>query len=222
MAADVTPYLNLLASQHRNQPKLKAALSAALQPLADGIATSESLQTLFDLDTARGEQLDFIGLWVGVTRFLSVPLENVYFSFGVPGLGWGQGTWKGPTDPSTGLVRLGNNAYRLLLRVRILNNQWDGTIPGAYEIWDTLFEDEDLRVFIEDHGDMSMSLGLLGFPDAVNEALFTGGYLNVKPAGIRMKSILTQSGAGPMFAFGLNTADFAGWGSGRWARVSHP
>lgn len=220
MAADLERFLALLASQHQNKPKLEAALSAAIEPVVENADLSATIPALFDLDLAVGDQLDKTGEWVGVTRYLQVPLTGVYFSFDTDGLGFDEGVWKGPTDPSTGLVALPDEAYRLLLRVRILNNQWDGSIDGAYEIWDTLFEGTGLVVFIEDHGDLTMSLGLLGSPDALSKAMFLNGLLNVKPAGVRMKSLLF--GEPPLFAFDIDNEYFAGFDEGSWAEVTHP
>lgn len=218
----VQEYLDKLASQHRDKPKLEASITAALEPMVDTDTVVSSLSALFDVDLAVGQQLDYVGLWVGASRQVPVPLTGVYFSFDDADLGFDLGTWLGPFDPLTGLVSLPDDAYRLLIYVRILNNQWNGSIPAAYEIWDTLFEGTDYRVFIVDHGDLTMSLGLLGFPDALTRAMFTGGLLNVKPAGVRIDAYLTQSGPGPMFAFDLDTDDFAGLDEGLWAIVTVP
>lgn len=117
------------------------------------------------------------------------------------------------------IVGLGDEAYRTLLRARILRNHWDGTIEGAYEIWDTVFDGTGYELFIIDHQDMSMTLGLLyeGTIDAVTLALFTGGYLTVKPAGVRIRDYIVASGMPPIFALDQEGDTFAGLDEGSWA-----
>lgn len=223
MTADLTRYLELLTPQHRDKPKLEATISASVQGLADDAELALAAQLLFSLDTAVGDQLDKVGEWIGVGRSLDVPLENVYFSFDTAGLGLDEGTWKGPFDPITGLIQLPDESYRTLLRAKVLNNHWDGSIEGAYEIWDTLFADAGVTIFIVDYADLSMSIGMLGTPDAVTLALFTAGHLDVKPAGVQLRSYLTQSVEGaPMFAFDLDNANFAGFDTGAWATITEP
>jgi hypothetical protein len=252
---DVSAYLALVAAQHRDKPKFIAYLTALLQPICDQQVVARRLQTLFNLDDAEGVQLDIIGEWIGVTRELSVPLENVYFSFDIDGLGFGQGTWKGRFDPTAGLVSLPDDAYRTLLRAKAANNGWDGTIPTAYQIWDTLFAGTGYGILIQNQTypirNVYFSMGdeLLGFgrgfwasahdptlngrsmhmlyaltgpePDAVTKALFTGGYLNMKPATVKIDGYLTKSVPDfPYFGFGVTNDNIAGFGEGAFADVA--
>src|ERR1039458_1627914 len=136
---DPTYYLRLVTSEHIDKPNFIATLTAVLQPLADVQVRLAGMPGIFDLDVAVGDQEDKTGQWVGISRELQEPLTGVYFSLDTVGLGFDQGTWKGPFDPSTYLTALPDDAYRLLLRAKILNNKWDGTIPGAYAAWAELF-----------------------------------------------------------------------------------
>src|SRR5208337_3756932 len=105
MAGDITPYTSLITSEHNKQPGYMAVIGMLLQPLADQIAVTLSISALYDLDTAVGAQLDTVGQWIGPTRYLTVALPDVYFSFDVPGLGFDQGDWA-PDSAVTGLVAL--------------------------------------------------------------------------------------------------------------------
>src|SRR4051812_17274628 len=116
-----------------------ATLTALIEPLVDAQTTAAEVEVVFDLDTALGDQLDQIGKWVGQSRILPLPLTNVYFSLDDATLGLDFGSLQGPFDSTTGLVTLPDEAYRNLLRATIIVNQWDGTIPGAYDAWDQLF-----------------------------------------------------------------------------------
>src|ERR1700761_2587677 len=118
MAFDVSKYLDLVTSEHADKPNFNAMIAVLTQPFVDMQNLMASMPGLFDLDTAIGAQLDRVGLWVGISRVLKIPLQGVYFSFDTEGLGWDQGTWKGPFDPADQLVSLGDEPYRRLLRAK--------------------------------------------------------------------------------------------------------
>jgi hypothetical protein len=221
---DVKPYLDLVPSENRGKSNFIDALTQLLQPLVDNSVTLESILLSFDIDSAVGNQLDIIGQWVGRTRYLKTPLSNVYFSLGSSSLGFGQGVWKGPFDPSSGLLALPDYVYRTYLKAIILSNQWDGTIPSAYKIWDALFSGTGFTMFIVDNGDMTMYMGLIGGQiDAVTLALLTGGYLDLRPGGVEVVGYITSSiPSTPIFGFGLNTSSIGGFGVGSWASILPP
>jgi hypothetical protein len=221
---DISKYLKLVTSEHADKPNFIAVLSMLLQPLADIQALVATIPGLFDIDDAVGSQLDVIGEWVGISRNITVALPNVYFSFGISGLGFSQAVWRTSADPLSGLVVLPDDHYRLLLRARIANNQWDGTIPGAYAIWDSIFSVTGIGVLIQDYGNMHMALALTGpIPDALTLALLTGGYFDLRPAGVKIDTYYTPSVASaPFFGFGAQNDSVAGFGSGAWGQKSLP
>lgn len=183
---DIEQYLRLITSEHRDRPKFRATVSALAQPYADDLVVLARMQTLFDLDTATGAQLDIVGQWIGVSRQLSVALPDVWFSWDTVDLGWDEGSWRDPRDPTTEVITLPDDAYRTLLRARVVNNQWDGTIPNAYEVWDTMFEGTGFTIDITDNGDMTMDFTLRGPPpDSITLALLNTGLLSTRPAGVR-------------------------------------
>jgi len=213
------PYTNLITSEHSNKPNFTSMVSATCQPFADMIALYQVMNGLYDVDVAVGSQLDVVGQWVGVSRQLEEPITGVYFAFDTPGLGFDQGVWQGPTDPTSGLVNLPDDHYRLVVYAKILNNQWDGSLPQAYEIAEILFTPLGFTVFIQDPANLTMQMGLIGqtTPDALMLALFTQGDLNLRPAGVLITDYFYQLVPGPLFAFDLNTPNFAGFDSGSWA-----
>lgn len=195
------PYLDLVTSEHNQKPNYMAMLEAFLQPLADGQAVSDSLVTLFDIDTAVGIQLDIIGLWVGRSRYLTVPITGIYFTFD-DGPGFDSGILRGRFDPLNYLVALPDQYYRLLLYATVAANHWDGSIPGAYEAYALVFGPIGYFIAIVDRQDMSMDIVLIGpEPDAVTKALFLGGYLSLKPVGVRVNNYIISDGPGPVFMF---------------------
>lgn len=203
---NVNPYLQLITSKHYGKPKFMNTVAITLQPFADLMFQLNSLSAKFDLDVAAGDQLDAIGEWVGVQREISTPLVGVYFSLDSGTLGLDQGTMQGPFDPTTALVSLPDDSFRTLIRARIASNQWDGTVPGAYAAWDTLFAGTGFGILIQNLGGMHMIYALTGpAPDAVTQALFTGGYLNIKPASVQIDFYMTPAATGIPY-FGLDSA----------------
>jgi hypothetical protein len=192
-------------------------LEATLQPLADIIAILESIPASYDVDDAVGVQLDTVGQWVGIGRNITTPLSGVFFSWATPGLGWDQGNWI-PGINATQLTALPDPQYRTLLYAKIAANHWDGTVPGAYAVFDIVFRGTGFGVLIQDLQHMHMSFALTGpVPDAVTQALFTLGYFNLKPAGVRIdKYYLPPVSNVPYFGFGVENAHIAGWGVGYW------
>lgn len=215
-------YPGLVTSQHQ-QPRFTALVAVLTQPLVDAQALLASLPAAFDVDTAVGVQLDSVGLWVGITRVLRVPLSGVYFAWGVEGVGWTQGIWKGPYDPASGLTSLPDDVFRRLIKARIAANAWNGSIPGAYDVWESAFADTGSIIMIQDNQDMSMVVGIAGMrPDAVTQALLMGNYIPLKPEGVRVSWYAVTQDGGPLMAWGCQSDGLAGWGAGRWPIVLRP
>jgi hypothetical protein len=216
------PYLALITSEHNQRPKFMTMVQNVVQSFADDIFVLEQMPGLFDVDVAVGTQLDTVGQWVGVSRDIAVPLIGVYFSFDDASLGFDTGTWFSDFNPITGVVHLDNEAYRTLIRARIANNQWDGTIPGAYAVWDTVFAGTGVSLLIQDLENMHMILALTGpVPNAVTLALFKGGYLSIKPAGVKIDAFLTPTVPNtPYFGFDVQNSSISGFDVGAWGNAS--
>ncbi len=211
-------YLNLITTEHRDRPLFIASLSAGVAGALEGALSLTDLLAAFDIDSAVGVQLDIVGIWVGRSRQITTPLTGVYFTWDdVDADGWDSGVWQGDFDPDSGLTTLPDDSYRVLLKAKIAANHWDGTIPGAYDVWASAFGD-DLSIFIQDNQDMSMTVTVVtpGL-SAVTKALLTGGYIPLKPAGVRV-SYEISDGFGPVFAWDTDaTSLLAGWDAGSWS-----
>lgn len=219
---DVTPYINLITSEHAGKPKFIATVTSSIRAIVDAAAAMQQTPGFYDLDAAVGAQEDVLGEWIGVDRNLAEPIDNVYFAWDTDGLGWDSGFWQGPLDPDSGIVRLPDDAYRVLLRARIAANNWDGTIPGAYAAWDDLFGGA-LQLLIQDFGNMTMAMGILsntGLIDPITLALLTSGKLDIRPATVQITEYFTGSTPGQaVFAWDVDppTQSEAGWDTGVWS-----
>lgn len=209
---NTAPYASLFTSEHVPRPRLQTEAATILQPLADLQVLMAAYPALFDLNNAVGQQLDTVGQWIGVTRNLAVPITGVYFSLDSSTLGLDQGILQGPFDPTTGLVSLPDAQYLVVLQATIALNQWDGSIPGAYAALAPVFGSSGNVILIFDEGSMHMSLGLLG-PGLtpILEALFTGGYLNLRPSGVQLDTHYTPGAPGaPYFGLDAETSVISG------------
>lgn len=211
-------YLDLVTSEHRGKPKFSATVEAVVEPIAEGQSVLAGFPADYDLDTAIGAQLDVVGEWVGVSRQISIPLVQVWFSWGVAGLGWGEGVWKGPYDPETGIASLDDDTYRDLIRFKIVVNHWDGLLGSAEATIQAFYgTSSEVLPFIDDGADMSMTVCISGErPAAMRFAIFAGRYVEFKPAGVTIRTVV-PSEPGPVFGFGVSNDYIAGWGSGAWA-----
>ena len=185
--ADVEDYTALVTFEHAGKPKFVAMVSAVAGAFVASQNFLEGMTAAFDLDTAVGAQLDVLGLWIGIPRRINVPVSNVYFAWDMDGIGWDQGVWFSTGDPSDSISVLDDDTYRLVLRAKIGANNWDGTIITAIPILNSVFGDSGTHVQINDNGDMSFNVYIMGpEPSALKKALIAGGYIPVKPAGVRV------------------------------------
>lgn len=217
MTADVAAYTGLITSEHADKPNFVATVSASVQPFADILAMLNGMPAAFDIDSAVGAQLDIVGQWVGVTRYVRSPLTGVYFGFDSNDVGWDRGVWFSDGEPLTGLARLPDDIYLLLLKAKIAANQWDGTVPGAYAAWDALFAPYGFQILIQDHGDMTMTLALGGISNSpAFLELFVGGYLDLRPASVMIDGYIIPSANAPFFGFDAENSGVSGWDVGSW------
>lgn len=217
--ASTDDYLNLITEEYADKPRFTAMIKALSQGFVDIQNIEAVIPNFYDIDVAVGVQLDAIGVWIGISRYLKTPLTNVYFTWDDTTLvGWDSGSWMGPYDSATGITVLSDDAYRTLLKAKSAANQWDGTIPLAVTIWNTVFGTGQ-TVIIQDNQDMSMIMGFVGPPlTAVQQALVTSGYIPLKPEGVHIAFYAIPIDTNPIFAWDATTTLLNGWNVASWAQ----
>lgn len=214
---DLDHYLSLVPSFNATKPKFTATLAAILQPFADAQVFLDDLPSQFDLDTAIGAQLDVVGQWIGQSRYIPVPLQNLWFSFNDSARGFGKGIWKGPYDAGTGITRLDDETYRRLLRAIAAANEWDGLLSSALTALGDFFDQSGSLVFIQDNGDMSAVFGVSQMiPSVLDLLLLSRGYIPLKPQSVKTTYRVTSVNNTPLFGFGVQNEYVAGFGYGAW------
>lgn len=138
------------------------------------------------MDTATGNQLDIIGIILGRSR-------QLYFQ---------------PPDNFSAI--LDDNAYRTLLRAKIVWNQWKGSIPELYTLWDIVLPENELIVL--DNQDMTMDVFISGKLTDIEKQLIRHNLIIPKPQSVRINYVIVEDEGGlPIFAYRYNTTRLAGY-----------
>lgn len=145
-------------------------------------------------------------------------------SFGFPGFGVESPTAIGDASitnfqcgsfTEVDISSLQDADYRILLKLFVAMNEWNGTVPGIYSIWNSIFASEGYQIVVQDNQDMTMTVVFLNPPfDTVILALLTEGYFLLRPAGVGITGFYQPSGNGPIFGFDIENSLVAGWDVG--------
>jgi len=159
----INEYLDLLTSQYRTKPKLTQWLSKKLEKVDDSIYVLKSMNDAFDVDKAIGKQQDILGSVVGASR-------NLPFN---------------PASSSTSVLE--DEDFRTATKAKISRNNWDGTIPGMYDVWNASFPNANLQIV--DNQDMTMQATINGPISNVAREMITAGLIIPKPTGVKLTII---------------------------------
>ncbi len=218
----MSKYTELITNYHATKHHFPQHIDLITRPFTDVSSSVADMIRKFDVDSANGDQLDIIGLWVGRSRVVTTPISNVYFSWDTDGLGWDQGNWQGPHDPDAGFTSLSNDVYRLVLKAQIAINQWDGTVGHLEELLEKIFSGTGIEMHVIDNMDMSISISAIALNGIANTSaelveVIKSGALTVKAAGVRVKSLDVIDPAHPLFGFDMQNTAIAGFDEGYWS-----
>ena len=189
---DNSYYLNLIPSEHRLSPNFINWLTFGIQKLQDDNSSALDIINAFDLDTATGTQLDIIGTLVGISRQLDFQPRSDISSV------------------------LDDVYYRLLLRARIVWNQWKGTIKELYEAWQVIFPAGNLLIM--DNQDMSMNMVVSGNFSVMERELINNGLIVPKSEGVRINYIIIEENSNlSVFSYGYDNEILGGYNN-NWIR----
>jgi hypothetical protein len=155
----INDYLSLVIPEHRSQTKFIAWLTAALDIILDIQSVLTDMKTYFDIDAAVGDQLDAIGVILGQSRLLDF-------------------------QPTSGSALLDDDNYRLVLRAKILRNQWDGTLSGYKSMMSTVLSGYEAVIVDYQNMTIDVAMVLLGSTNTLAGELLESGYLLPKPSGV--------------------------------------
>lgn len=231
-------YLKLITSQYRASPRFAEMIAALLKAGQDADVIADGIIAAFNIDTATTLQLDIIGAIVGVSRSLKFEpsaiaigdiicptpeelasgeefpiiytpppdqLNNVRFVTGFP-----------PEEMQDGNL-LNDDVFRLMIKAKIIQNTWKGTLPELYKLWASVFP-ENKKISIQDLQDMSYNIVMQGDYTDLEQELILYGYIIPKPEGVRINILTFVSTDGlPLFSYDYNTMRYSGYES-HWAK----
>lgn len=190
MADNNLAYLKLITSEYANKPLYNSYVKAFLDMLSPLVDNYDAFDSLFNLDTAAGEQLDTLGSLVGISRKLPISNSNI--------------------DPI-----LNDDTYRKVILSKIMANHWNGSIEGLEGILQKVFP--DLSYSIVDNQDMSYNVVIIDpdYDEQVVELLFEG-YILPKPSGIKVNYTIVDKA---LFGFDADTNVVKGWDLAEWSAM---
>jgi hypothetical protein len=186
-------YLGFLTSQYQNSTKFLTWFDELVLKSADAVAVNEQMDLAFDLDSAFGAQLDTLGVIIGLARGVRIPITGVFFCFYTPAipatedLGWEMGSWRDPHDPGATeeMNLLPDDAYRQLLKFKVIQNSWPGTAEELYHAWETQFASDGIVLDIIDNQNMSAMFRITGpVIPAATQYILLNNYIPMKPCGV--------------------------------------
>ena len=156
---DILHYEDMISTRNATRPKFMALLRALLTLGVNLGNVMESQAMAFDLENAAGVQLDIIGNLVGFSRILSFM-------------------------PTSGGRTLTDDEYRLMLRMKIAQNYWDGSNEGVFNMLDNLKE-YGINMEYVDNMDMSVSFTVNSLISQRLADIVLGSGMLPVPAGMR-------------------------------------
>lgn len=209
-------YTSLITSQYADSPKFNALVELLTNDLKANTELTGTIPSLFDVDTAIGQQLDFTAQWIGLSRIISPSINNVFFTWDTVNLGWEEGVWQ-DLYSTNGVTILDDETFRRLLKVKIILNQFNGSIPQTEEQLIIAFPDN--LIVIEDKQDMTYQIGVVGYITPLDQALITRGYFDTKPAGVSVNYLRPSIIGEQFFAFDVENEALQGWDISAWAET---
>jgi hypothetical protein len=125
--ANENEYTDLIAGSHRGKERFTEWIYQLTEPLRKARLAIADFVTDYDIDYAEGDQLDAVGVRVGLSRKLKFKITDVFFAFDdVDGVGFDLGIWQTARDDTYGVTELGDDVYRTVLKAKIALNQYTG------------------------------------------------------------------------------------------------
>lgn len=223
-------YVNLLIIQYNQKPNARATIRAIIEQLqANGIFFD--VQAAYSVETAVGAQLDVLGKYVGIDRFYEGQVLSGFFGFitydevDAPPpdrIGFADysdfdtkpGRWLLYTDVISGTLVLGDEDYRFLMKLKIIQNNSNHSHQSIDESVYAFFGN---TVYPDSLGNMEMTYFLqAGYGPLIEVALQK--QVLPRPMAVGLRHVIIQrttffgfatySGFSPLITGFANYADY--------------
>lgn len=213
-------YSNLLIIQYNNKPKAKATIELLVDELlADGLV--QDVINAYNLDTAVGNQLDVLGQYIGIDRFYrGIELEGAFFSFAEDTTEWEEtstrkgfstdanfntkdGNFLTSDDVISGTLRLRDDNYRLLFKLKIVQNNINHSLKSIDDGLSSFFGS---NIRVDDIGNMSIIYFVKSEQRNIFNVALQKGVVP-KPMGVRINYIINSDVS--YFGFANSSTSFS-------------
>lgn len=218
----VDAYRALIIKQYHSKPKARAEIELLMGMFSKNYTLLKSFNTEFDVDLAKGAQLDIIGRIVGVNRIVPFALPKVYFGFSdnpdarnfadAFNAAFIGGEMKDSADPSYSDLELNDSDYRVFIKAKIAVN-WSSSLMDSDErisVNDAIQAAFEGDAYALDNHDMSLDLYVSPGVDLSRINVIKQLGLLPKGQGVQYKNIIQ---ADPIATFGfadnMNAKGFA-------------
>jgi hypothetical protein len=124
------------------------------------------------------------------------------------------------TSEDEGVIVMDDDTYRMVLRVKIQANHWDGTMETLPPIYAGLSGSLGATIFAVDNFDMTMDIFVSGTRlSPLMRTIIAMGLLDIKPEGVRVRNHIISSDTGKLFGFNLDNDFIAGFNKGVWGEI---
>jgi len=190
----IAEYLLMVTSQYQNSPKYLEWLSIPLQVCNDIHTCANKMPDQFDLDNAKGVQLDILGQYLGQGRTL-------------------------PFDPTDGSSPSMDDAiYRKILKLKTMTNYWNGSLHSIYYAWGLIFTESSIK--IDDQKNMSAIITLSGTMSQLVKDMIYNDLVLPRPEGVEYiydTAVVPDTAAAFAYDYSDDESDyFKGYDLGWW------
>lgn len=176
-----TYYQSLITSLYRNSPNFNAWLLSVLDLGQDIGVFLDSASFAFSIGSARGDQLDRLGTFLGLGRTL-------------------------PFQPSGGISPVLSDAdYTTLLRARIYAIHWNGQRGQIYGWWNDVFPGTQIVIF--DQQNMSVIVRISGITSTLWQEIISNHLILPETQAVEY---IYSFGGFPVFGLDQNNSLVAG------------
>jgi len=175
LESDTEEYAELLSQKNYEREKFNLLLRSFLEPGVNLDELLESFVLAFDMDNADGKQLDVIGSLIGASRLL-------------------------PYVPSEGDREMDDDEFRMVLKLTVAQNTWDGTLGSLGPIYRDVFGD-DVSIRYADNQNMTVDINVYGDLSSREAEILDNSGLMLKPVGVG-KTVILSGGSATASVYG--------------------
>lgn len=205
---------NTILTQYTLSEKIRLLIDTFNSSIASEANIEEFYNKVFNITTANSYGLDVWGEIVGLSRYIEVKSEYMYFGFNEAVIDdgsigtFGEATfYSGESEASS--FKMGDEMYRSLILIKALANISKSTIADISNVLNLFFKDKG-GVIVADHYNMTMSYHFDFFGDSLDFALIKQLIKFVKPTGVFIEGAVYDSAK----TFGFDGTGCATFGEG--------